>query len=565
MPKSRKSNGSDSGGNNFQFLKGSRSDDIFYVFSEFDTISEPRNGGIDTVIAESNFTLGDWIENLTLVGQLDLNGTGNELGNQIIGNDGDNVLRGLDGNDTLSGGLGSDTLDGGAGEDTAVFSGLREEYRIELSGGFVEVTSLSPGQYSVDYLLDVEWFSFSDAMVSVSSLAVPTPVEDPVEPVPAESLLVPVYVLEALLPDGANDTDIRWNSTSQLGSATTITFSFLTEVPVYYGANAVERQGFQSLNTGQMEAVLAVLEHVQSFTGIKFVEATGEIGDITFGIADLPKGSGQAYSPGTTDVSGDVWFDLQAFGSATPEVGGSEMLLILHELGHALGMKHAHEGQVLPASEMNNQYTVMAYSQHPTSAGIDASTYMSYDMAALQFLYGSNSQDTSSDDVYDVANLVDTVQTISDSGGWDVLDAAASATDVLLNLNQGSFSTSGTAFGWYPIRENIAVAFGTDLEEARGGFGNDTLIGNAENNVLIGNSGADVFVFLPNWGADRIEDFQIGVDKIELRDTGVGFDDLSLMSNQSGTLLSFNGNTIQIDNVMVSELQASEFLFATSG
>lgn len=63
--------------------------------------------------------------------QEDINGTGNELANSIVGNRGDNVLAGLAGDDvisaqagqdTLIGGAGNDTLDGGAGDDVYQFS-----------------------------------------------------------------------------------------------------------------------------------------------------------------------------------------------------------------------------------------------------------------------------------------------------------------------------------------------------------------------------------------------------------------------------------------------------------
>ena len=49
------------------------------------------------------------VENLTLTGGADINGTGNALANIITGNSGDNVLNGGGGADTMTGGAGNDT------------------------------------------------------------------------------------------------------------------------------------------------------------------------------------------------------------------------------------------------------------------------------------------------------------------------------------------------------------------------------------------------------------------------------------------------------------------------
>ena len=64
---------------------------------------------IDTVQASLNHTLSNNVENLTLTGSSHINGTGNDLNNQITGNSGNNTLDGGAGTDILSGGLGSDT------------------------------------------------------------------------------------------------------------------------------------------------------------------------------------------------------------------------------------------------------------------------------------------------------------------------------------------------------------------------------------------------------------------------------------------------------------------------
>ena len=57
-----------------------------------------------------SYVLPDGVENLTLTGGGNINGTGNGASNFIVGNDGNNTLAGLGGADTLTGGLGADTF-----------------------------------------------------------------------------------------------------------------------------------------------------------------------------------------------------------------------------------------------------------------------------------------------------------------------------------------------------------------------------------------------------------------------------------------------------------------------
>lgn len=108
-------------------LRGLAGNDTYFVDNVGDIVTEPSNGGIDTVNSSVTFTLKGNVENLTLIGADAINGTGNSLDNDITGNSNNNTLSGLsgndslfglDGNDSLNGGNGNDTLDGGSGNDT---------------------------------------------------------------------------------------------------------------------------------------------------------------------------------------------------------------------------------------------------------------------------------------------------------------------------------------------------------------------------------------------------------------------------------------------------------------
>jgi Ca2+-binding RTX toxin-like protein len=117
------------GGAGADKMFGGLGDDFYYVDNAGDTVVESGDatlGGTDTVNSTISYTLGNYVEKLTLSGTTAINGTGNALANTIIGNAAANVLSGGDGADTLVGGLGKDVLEGGNGSDVFVFNAPSE-------------------------------------------------------------------------------------------------------------------------------------------------------------------------------------------------------------------------------------------------------------------------------------------------------------------------------------------------------------------------------------------------------------------------------------------------------
>lgn len=90
-------------------LVGGAGDDLYVVDSTEVGIVEQADEGHDRVEASVNWTLADHVEDLTLTGTDDIDGTGNDLANTIIGTVGNNRLDGSGGNDQLVGGAGDDT------------------------------------------------------------------------------------------------------------------------------------------------------------------------------------------------------------------------------------------------------------------------------------------------------------------------------------------------------------------------------------------------------------------------------------------------------------------------
>ncbi|ENV64671.1 hypothetical protein F949_00763 [Acinetobacter junii NIPH 182] len=102
------------GGLGTDTLKGGLGSDTYYVDHVGDIVTELYAEGTDKVFSSISYSLsGKFIENLELIGNANLNATGNSYNNTLIGNIGNNVL---------NGGSGADILKGGLGQDTAIYS-----------------------------------------------------------------------------------------------------------------------------------------------------------------------------------------------------------------------------------------------------------------------------------------------------------------------------------------------------------------------------------------------------------------------------------------------------------
>lgn len=210
-------------------------------------------------------------------------------------------------------------------------------------------------------------------------------------------------------------------------------------------------------------------------------------------------------------AGGDIWLNNSAkFAPSNYEVGSGYYLALMHEIGHALGLKHPFEGtpangDVLDAQHSTRLYSVMAYENvtgQPTyGATFFPTTPMVYDLLAIQHLYGKNTTFNAGDTVYNFSESGAYSQTIYDAGGVNALVYNGKKA-AIIDLNEGQGSYIGqenwiTDWGGPKIQRipNVWIAYDTLIRNASGGDGNDTLIGNAADNTLSGGAGIDTAVY----------------------------------------------------------------------
>ena len=408
---------------------------------------------------------------------------GGEGNDQIDGGDGDDTwLEGYAGHDSIQGGAGNDELFGDAGNDT-LNGGAGADY---MYGGEGNDT------YFIDHLEDfVSDFMGTDvAYVSVNFAKLTSSIEK-VNYVNG-ALALP-YWIDALLPNEANGLYFK----SLLGSAKTFQYAFPSTLPSYTTAKE-DAVGFASFSSIQIAQVEKALTYIASLINVNFQKTTNAaaLNTLSFANNQQTDSAGYAMAPGDAFGDSDLFFDINASNAKFAD-GTYGALTLIHEIGHALGLKHPFSAEqagggladppYLPTADDKTTWTVMSYNDSTAQYYLQ---YSPFDIAALQYIYGPNPTVRSGNDTYTVSESSSNF--IWDGAGTDTLDLSGAKQGGSFYLTPGYWGYFGNApASSITSAGQVTINFGTQLENLAGSNFADKLYGNELDNMITGGAGND--------------------------------------------------------------------------
>ncbi|WP_420861629.1 zinc-dependent metalloprotease family protein [Algirhabdus cladophorae] len=273
----------------------------------------------------------------------------------------------------------------------------------------------------------------------------------------------------------------RWNNPLDLETAVIVTYSFANadEVPAPdQGAYAAD--SFTPFTQAQKDNFYDVVDIFEATAGIILVEVDSG------GMIDIYSASGSGYGGWanypSTSLTSVSYGDLVIDSNGDYDEGSYGFTTMLHELGHAFGLEHPHEGEnTLEEEEDNFGNTVMTYNltwpEYPSELG-------PFDVEALQYMYG-----TPVDHTGWVFNDTDDAFEITGASADDSIYGVAG--DNVINGKAGNDTIWGRD-------DNDKILGGSGDDFLSGMYGNDTIFGGIGDDIIWGFT-EDA----PNYSADE--------------------------------------------------------------
>ncbi len=357
-----------------------------------------------------------------------------------------------------------------------------------------------------------------------------------------------------------NEYRDKWSGSAGAGTALSFSFPWINGNTALWQTNystdneqiAATHFGFKATQMAAARAALQSWANVANLSFTEVAETGSNVGDFRFAFSSaLPASTWgwSSYPDNHWANAADVWVNSSNGSDLDWSAGSTNFQSLMHEIGHGLGLKHPgnYNGSglgappfIAPALDFSN-FTLMAYNDpnswywdavHRKSISVYAQTPMVYDVQAIQYLYGANQNYRTGNDSYTFSPTSPFYKTIWDAGGNDTIDVSNFSLACKISLVPGSYSSIAFAApdsSWFNGTDDLSIAFNCIIENAIGGSGNDTLIGNDADNRLTGGAGNDTL------------------------NGGSGIDSAAWSSTSTNYQLTFVGGSWQVKDKVSSE------------